>query len=248
MSRVGLTAWSVVSEAIMNESVEPEGCVRTFRDDGLLMRVPPDSYSLKWLHTIRRGTGMTILFGTLGWRPQSLMPSIKSTAELERVAFYHSSHEKSRTARAKVMEFCNTLGIPVTAVELSDAFNLLEIARRIREDVVKARTGSATSVRFNIAGGTRLMSSAALLGCILAGIPTTYVPDETYEEIQLPLLKMNYPERLSPKQRAILAYLVAHRGKETNETGLTRALGIHKSTMNHHIRQLAAQGGVESGP
>ncbi|MEK6839191.1 MAG: helix-turn-helix domain-containing protein [Candidatus Thermoplasmatota archaeon] len=191
---------------------------------------------------------MTILFGTLGWRPQSLMPSIKSTAELERVAFYHSSHEKSRTARAKVMDFCNTLGIPATAVELSDAFNLLEIARRIREDVVKARTGSPTSVRFNIAGGTRLMSSAALLVCILEGIPTTYVHDETYEEIQLPLLKMNYAERLSAKQREILAYLVAHREKPMTETGLAKALGVHKSTMNHHVHQLRARGVVEVGP
>ena len=28
---------------------------------------------------------MTVLFGTLGWRPQSLMPSIKSTEGLEKV-------------------------------------------------------------------------------------------------------------------------------------------------------------------
>lgn len=191
---------------------------------------------------------MTILFGTLGWRPQSLMPSIKSTAELERVVFYHSSHEKSRAARAKVMEFCNTLGIPASPVELSDAFNLLEIARRIREDVAKARQGGAAGIRFNIAGGTRLMSSAALLVCILEGIPTTYVHDETHEEIQLPLLKVNYAERLSTKQREILAYLVAHREKPMTETALAKILGVHKSTMNHHVHQLVAKGVADVVP
>src|SRR5947208_2759306 len=43
---------------------------------------------------------MTVLFGTLGWRPQSLLPSIRSTSHLDRVAFYHSDHAKSRDARA----------------------------------------------------------------------------------------------------------------------------------------------------
>ena len=191
---------------------------------------------------------MTVLFGTLGWRPQSLTPSIKSTEGLERIVFYHSAHDKSRAARAKILEFCDLRGIQATPVELGDAFNLLDIARTIREDIAKARGAGVSSIRFNIAGGTRLMSSAALLVCILEGIPTTYVHDETHEEIQLPLLKMNYAERISPKQRAILAYLVAHRGKETNETGLARALGIHKSTMNHHVRQLVAKGVVEVVP
>jgi len=191
---------------------------------------------------------VTILFGTLGWRPQSLMPSIKSTEGLEKVVFYHSAHEKSRTARRRVIEFCNTLGVPATAVELSDAFNLFQIAGRIREDVLKARKDGATPIRFNIAGGTRLMSSAALLVCILEGIPTTYVHDETNEEIQLPLFRMNYADHLSAKQKEILAYLVANRDRPPNETSLAKALGVHKSTMNHHVKQLVAKGVVEVAP
>ena len=81
--------------------------------------------------------------------------------------------------------------MPATGVELSDAFDLLECATRIREDVRRERT-SAADLRFNLAGGTRLMSSAALLVCILEGIPATYVHDETYREIPLPLLRMTY--------------------------------------------------------
>src|SRR3989442_3085779 len=190
---------------------------------------------------------MTVLFGTLGWRPQSLMPSIKSTEGLDKVVFYHSTHEKSRTARARVLEFCNPLGVPVTAIELSDVFNLFQIAQRIREDVVKARK-DATPIRFNIAGGTRLMSSAALLVCILEGIPTTYVHDETNEEIQLPLFRMNYSDHLSEKQKEILGYLISHRDRPPNETSLARAVGVHKSTMNHHVKQLLMKGVVEVVP
>src|SRR2546428_11728959 len=161
------------------------------------------------------------------------MPSIKSTENLERIVFYHSAHEKSRTARSRVMEYCTTLGVPATPHELSDAFNLFQIAGKIREDVAKARKEGG-GIRFNIAGGTRLMSSAALLVCILEGIPTTYVHDETYQEIPLPLLRISYSAGLTAKQRDVLSFLVRNRDKEFTETALAKALGVHKATMNHH--------------
>ncbi len=176
------------------------------------------------------------------------MPSIKSTEALERVVFYHSDHEKSRAARSRVVDFCGSLGVPVTPVELSDAFDLLDIAVRIRQDVRKARQEGHGPVRFNIAGGTRLMSSAALLVCVLEGIPTAYVHDETLKEIQLPLIRMSYADRLSDKQKEILRYLVEHGDHPPSETSLAKALGVHKSTMNHHVKQLVAKGVVEVSP
>lgn len=187
---------------------------------------------------------MTVLFGTLGWRPQSLIPSIRSTEGLDRVLFYHSDHAKSRDARGKVMEFCRTLGVAANGVELSVAFDLLESAGRMREDVRKERSSGA-EVRFNIAGGTRLMSSAALLVCILEGIPATYVHDDTYREIPLPLLRLRYGESLTKKQREVLRFLVKNRERLFSETALARALGVHKATMNHHLRRLEAAGAVE---
>lgn len=190
---------------------------------------------------------MALLFGTLGWRPQSLLPSIRSTESLDRVVVYHSDHEKSRAAMAKVADFCEAFGVPLTAVELDNAFNLMQIARRIREDLRKARAG-AQPVRFNIAGGTRVMSSAALLACILEGVPTTYVHDDTGEEVALPLLRMNYAEHLSPRQREILKFLVDHADASHSESALAKAMHVHKTTMNHHVRALAEKGVVEIAP
>lgn len=187
---------------------------------------------------------MTVLFGTLGWRPQSLIPSIRSSEGLERVVFYHSDHAKSRDARAKVMEFCRSLGVPASANEVSDAYDLLQVAGQIRLDIREERASGA-ALRFNIAGGTRLMSSAALLVCILEGVPATYVHDETYEEISLPLLHISYGEGLTTKQREVLTFLVKNREKDFTETALARALGVHKATMNHHLRELEAKGAIE---
>ena len=187
---------------------------------------------------------MTVLFGTLGWRPQSLVPTIRSTENLERVQFYHSDHVKSRDARSKVIEFCRSLGVSASAIEITDAYDLLHVAGQIRADVRKERA-AGTELRFNIAGGTRLMSSAALLVCILEGIPATYVHDETYREIPLPLLRMTYGEGLTPRQREVLSFLVKNREKDFTETALARALGVHKATMNHHLRELDEKGAIE---
>src|SRR6266540_3897415 len=180
MTREGRRDSRVVSEVCIRSR---ERCRDGIKNVSTGFPAPPSTCRL---HIVRRAFGpyrregrVTVLFGTLGWRPQSLIPSVKSTEGLERVVFYHSAHEKSRAARAKVMEYCNTLGVPAAAVELSDAFNLFQIAERIRGDVLRSRKGG-TPIRFNIAGGTRLMSSAALLVCILEGIPTTYVHDDTF--------------------------------------------------------------------
>ena len=194
-----------------------------------------------------RQPAMTVLFGTLGWRPQSLIPSIRSTEGLERVVFYHSDHAKSREARVKVIEFCRALGVSAVANEVSDAFDLLHVASQIRADVRRERATGA-EIRFNIAGGTRLMSSAALLVCVLEGIPATYVHDDTYQEIPLPLLRITYGEGLTPKQREVLTFLVKNRERDFTETSLARALGVHKATMNHHLRELDAKGAIERLP
>src|SRR3989475_1227335 len=187
---------------------------------------------------------MTVLFGTLGWRHKRLVLTIRWTENIDRLHFYHSDHVKSRDARSKVIEFCRSLGVPASAVEVTDAYDLLQVASQIRGDVRKERA-AGTELRFNIAGGTRLMSSAALLVCILEGIPATYVHDETYREIPLPLLRITYGEGLTPRQREVLAFLVKNREKDFTETALARALGVHKATMNHHLRELEEKGAIE---
>jgi CRISPR locus-related DNA-binding protein len=184
---------------------------------------------------------MATLFGTLGWRPASLIPSIKSTKGLEKVIFYYSDHERSRKARDQVVEYCEQRNIPVRPIELRDAFDLIQIAKRIRDDVRRERSGGNAIAKFNIGGGTRLMSSGALLACVLEGIPTTYVHDDSLAEFPLPLLQIEYSKVLTPKQKETLLFLIGHDGPVT-QTELSKELGIHKATVNHHIKELRKKG------
>jgi CRISPR locus-related DNA-binding protein len=185
---------------------------------------------------------MTILFGTLGWRPQSLIPSIRSTKDIEKLYFYHSDNPEAIKARDKVVEHCNSIGLPVQPIELPNVFNLIDIAERMKDDIEKVRSEGSSNIRFNIAGGTRLTSSAALLVCILKGIPTLYVHDETFEEIQLPLLRMDYSSNFTSKQKEILNFLRESQEGPITQTQLAHKIGIHKATMNHHVKVLKDKG------
>lgn len=194
---------------------------------------------------------MVAVFGTLGYRPKSLIPTIRSTQDVDKVVFYCGADrndpeavKKVADAKKGVLDYCRTMKIATDAVELEDPFDFKRIAVKIRGDIKKHKREGKEVAVFNIAGGTRPTSSAALLACILEGVPTVYVHDLTYEEIHLPLLRMEYSQVLSSEERQILRTLLKNKSKELTEVELAKLVGKHKATINHHLRNLIAKGAV----
>jgi|GEM_PF-624010 len=194
---------------------------------------------------------MTVVFGTLGYRPKSLIPTLKSTGDVDKLVFYCGADKgdpeavkKVAEAKKEVVDYCVQMGIAVDAVDLPDPFDFRKIALRIRADIRRHKREGKTVGVFNIAGGTRPTSSAALLSCILEGIPTVYIHDITYEEIPLPLLRIEYSKVLSGEERQILKALRSSRGKDLTEVDLAKLVKKHKATVNHHIKNLVAKGAV----
>ena len=194
---------------------------------------------------------MAVVFGTLGFRPKSLIPTIRSTPDVDKVVFYCGADRadpdavrKVAEARKAVLDYCRSMKLAVDAVDLEDPFDFKNTALRIRRDIRKHKREGKEIAIFNIAGGTRPTSSAALLVCILEGIPTVYVHDLTYEEIPLPLLRMEYNQVLSTEEREILKALFLNRAKALTEVDLANLIGKHKATVNHHLKNLVAKGAV----
>jgi len=192
---------------------------------------------------------MVAVFGTLGFRQKSLIPTIRSTKHVDKVVFYCGADKSDPSvvkgvaeAKKGVVEYCRDMKIPVEAVDLQDPFDFKGIAMRIRSDIRRYRKDGKEIAVFNIAGGTRPTSSAALIACILEGIPTVYVHDLTYEEIHLPLLRMEYNKILSGEERHILRILLKGRAEDMTEVQLAGAIGKHKATVNHHVKNLVAKG------
>jgi CRISPR locus-related DNA-binding protein len=194
---------------------------------------------------------MVVIFGTLGYRPKSLIPTIRSTPNVEKVVFYYGvdradkdAISKVPEARKSVVDYCKTMKIAVDPIELPDVYDFKSIAMRIRNDIRKHKREGKEVAVFNIAGGTKPTSSAALLACILEGVPTVYVHDRTYEEVHLPLLRMEYNAILSKEEQEILRTLLRNRTKEITEVELASLINKHKATVNHHIKNLISKGAI----
>ncbi len=185
---------------------------------------------------------MVAILGTLGFRANSLLPTLESTPSVERAVVFCNDHPRALEALAEVERVCSIMGIGMQRVRIPDAFDLLEAAKAMRSEVRKLREEGSEIAVFNIAGGTKMMSAAALLVCAMEGLSSVYVHDETYREIPLPLLKVDYSHLLTPAQRDILEFLWDHRSTPKTQVEIAEGMGKHKATINHHIRILEEKG------
>ncbi|MFA5311862.1 MAG: MarR family transcriptional regulator [Methanomassiliicoccales archaeon] len=187
---------------------------------------------------------MVVILGTLGFKPETLIPTIRSTEGLGRVIVFHSDHERSKNAAKDIRRVCELMDVQLDEREIPDAFDFMTVARAIQDEILDARRRGDEIGVFNIAGGTRIMSASALLVCTLEGLNTVYVHDNTLEEIPLPMLHIRYSDILTDVQKSILNYLVANKDKDITQGDLAREFMMHKATVNHHIKKLQEKGTV----
>jgi CRISPR locus-related DNA-binding protein len=183
-----------------------------------------------------------ILFGTLGFTAPKLLPSIRKRGP-EAVVLFYDKHEKSDAARAEIAKYCESINLPVKAYKL-DAFDLLEDAVRIREEL---RKHPRDQVVFSLTGGTTILSSAALLACVLEGVRCFYLRPDSEEEIPLPLLRLEYGKILNEEKRRILHAIQKFPGGCT-QMDIKRSTGLSKPNVNHHVGNLEDLGLVEVLP
>lgn len=181
---------------------------------------------------------MTAILGTLGFRAKSLLPTLESTPGVDRVVVFCNDHPRAVEALAEVQGICAIMNVRIDRVAIPDAFDLLQAAKAMRSQVHQLRREGHEIAVFNIAGGTKMMSAAALLVCAMEGLSSVYVHDETYREIPLPLLKVDYSQLLTTAQKEIMAYIWKNRARSMTQVEIAHGMGKHKATINHHIQVL----------
>ena len=186
---------------------------------------------------------MTVLFGTLGFTPKKLLPSVPKHDGVTKLVFFHDRAGTSRDAAAKVRAFCRDRGLDVEGVEL-DAFDIVESALAMR---ARVRREGADRVVFNVTGGTPVLSSAATLTCILEGVRAVYIDERDGEEVPLPLLTMRYGDVLNPEQRRVLE-VVARHADGCTQAQIGKATGLSKATVSHHVTNLKAKRLLAAAP
>ncbi|HEV8360381.1 MAG TPA: MarR family transcriptional regulator [Candidatus Thermoplasmatota archaeon] len=190
---------------------------------------------------------MTVIMATVGFTPAKIQPVIdREDAKEELVLFYDKDSRENQgrsKAAARALEAeARKLGMAVTLREI-DAFDLVGCCLEIRKEMRK-RAGKDIVV--SIAGGARVLSSAALLASILEGARVVHINERTNEVQALPMLKLASDDVLSPQQRRVLQHIRDHPGQQQRE--LAAALKLTKGTVSHHVQALKQQGLVVGEP
>lgn len=181
---------------------------------------------------------MATIYGTLGFTPGKILTSLRGRSDVESCTVFHDEHDQSRKARRELASYCSELGIAFESHEV-DAFDIIACATAIQ----RALRSRPDEVVFNIAGGTKVLSSGAVLACILEGVPAVSVDERTGLEVALPLVEVPYRRLLGDQQRRVLSHIADHPG--CTQTELREALGVSKPTISHHVAKLAGQGLVQ---
>lgn len=185
---------------------------------------------------------MVVVFGTLGFTPEKFLPSLRHHAPIEEVRVFHDTAKDSQAAAHDVEAYCKDLGVACRAIEV-DAFDILEAAGKIREEVHKYDEGQ---VVFNLTGGTAILSCAALLVAVLDGVraETVDLRDLKQPPEALPLLTISYKELLTDAQRRVLR-AITENTPEVTQSDLVDILGLRKATISHHVKTLKQRGLVQ---
>jgi CRISPR locus-related DNA-binding protein len=190
---------------------------------------------------------MVIVFGTLGYEPKSLLPSLRREG-VEKLVFFASTGEiKVDKAAFRVEDHCGKADIDVVRVPVEKPYDLEYVTRLINS---RLRKFPDKEIIFNITGGTKVMASAALIVCFLKGIPTEYAKEGTDELIRLPLMKIGPKNQITRTQLKIVRYILSRKNKRCLSRDIMKALKKQKSTISTHLQSLKKKGliNVERDP
>jgi CRISPR locus-related DNA-binding protein len=193
------------------------------------------------------GDRMVTIFATLGYVPESVLPSLRKAGVDELVVFASTKEKKVETAVKKVKEHCQKADIPFRRVRVKAPYDLERVAGDIRDTLERYK---GKDIIFNITGGTKVMACAALIVCFLRGIPTEYAQERTMDIITLPLMKIDPKGQLTRRQREIVDYLLGQKEHMATTAQLRKALKLKKSTLSTHLTNMRKRGliTVESDP
>jgi CRISPR locus-related DNA-binding protein len=190
---------------------------------------------------------MTVIMATVGFQASKVYPVIDTENDKEELVLFYDKDNpgnpgKSKQAAREVQEYARKLDLDAKLVEI-DAFDLVASCRHVRREIQK-RAGK--DIVLSIAGGTRVLSSAALLASILEGVRVVHISERDNAVQPLPLLKLEAGSVLGREKRAVLARIRDQPG--CIQQDLVLALKLTKGTVSHHVRGLMEQGLVEARP
>jgi CRISPR-associated protein Csa3 len=129
--------------------------------------------------------------------------------------------------------------------EINSKTNLEEMMSKIIEIYSKH---PKTTIDINITGGTKVMSSAAMIAAYFTGTNVFYIDEKGKNPqekiIKLPIPKFDFKKILKEKDKIILSHIITNEktGKTQNQTQIAKALNENTKSLNHRLRTLEQKG------
>jgi len=176
------------------------------------------------------------MVSTLGFASSRLLPVVRRRAPQRLVVFY-DMHEKSGLAYEDVKAYCRSVGLRLDGHRV-DAFAIVPSINRIRQEI---RRAPRHEVLVAATGGTTILSCAALFASLFEGVRAVYLRERSNEEVDMPLLHIEFEATLSGPKRAIIKALI-DAGGTASASFLAKKLSKTKATISYHVRDLVKQG------
>ena len=190
---------------------------------------------------------MVTILGTLGNSPDSLLPTIRSGEGVDKVVVFRGEDDVSEVCSKRVKRLCESLEVEYDEEVLEDTYQMLNIAKTMQSRIHSLNAKGEHISTFNIAGGTKLMSGAAMFVCLIEGLNAVYVHEETGNEIVLPMMHINFSNYLTEVEKNIIHFLLDNESC-VSQKDICEGLALHKATVNHHIKMLMGKGIIRLEP
>ena len=190
---------------------------------------------------------MVVLFATLGFTFKAVTPTLAWAKDLRKVVIFHSKHEKSVKAMEELRNQCEAINVEFEPHKVDDEYSLVPLVKKMEK---VANEHNKADIVFNITGGTKMLSSAALLLCVLHSIDAVYTRETNGRILEVPLLKMRYKDLLNKKGKDILKIVADKCNNESRTCELSEIYRILKKKMNpsvitYHLNNLEKMGLIE---
>lgn len=191
---------------------------------------------------------MVVLYGTLGFSPQKFLGAVPAVGEkIERVVVYTAAATETNTQRSeaayrKVREALRAIVDQCEHRRFSSPWNFDEIARGFIQDIAKE---DPRRLVFNLTGGPKTMTVAATIACLVHGVRTLYVAEESEgigAPFALPLLRIRYSQFLTEAQAKLLDAIKKYEPGSLDE--LADILRRSNATITFHTQKLEEIGAL----
>ncbi len=188
---------------------------------------------------------MVVIFATLGYQANSLIPTLSKHKSKEKlVLFYTSEDAKVKAAVDEVHRYCkSTLKLEYEDVRLKDPYDLVATALTMKKAISEYK-GREKEIIFNITGSTKVISAAAMVVCIVDGITAVYVNERTGEEYTLPLLNVKSKNIATPTQLEILR-LIRDNGGAMIQNDIAAKMKSKPATVSLQLKEMRERGLVK---